>query len=159
MRCASRAARRTTCRRRSSWCARRLPTSRCSSSTSATRAATSGTQAFRPAVVEPVRHLVHRSEAVMQVLLDFIGLLNARAGRRSAYLVRARPEPAVDEFRRHLDVALHAKVLAKGERLVRAVRVFQQARGARRNAESLAVPVKRLERLQLAKPLARERIV
>src|ERR1043165_891883 len=139
--CESPARRRTTCRRRSSWCARASPTCRCSSSTSGTSPATSGAEAPRPAVVKAARHLVQRGEARFQVLLHLFGLLHARAGRCLAYFLRAALDPAAHQLLGHLDVALHAEVLADGEGLVRAVRALHQPRASRRNAEGLAVPM------------------
>ena len=55
-------------------------------------------------------------------------------------------------------MALHAQVLAQGERLVRAMHALEDPGTAGRNAEGLAVPVKGLEAGELTQPFARHRI-
>ncbi|MNC96602.1 hypothetical protein D3C83_140180 [compost metagenome] len=51
----------------------------------------------------------------------------------------------MDHFSSHFDMALHAEMLAEGERLVLAILVREHALRAGRDGKRLAVPVKRLE--------------
>src|SRR2546423_1611472 len=68
-------------------------------------------------------------------------------------------EQRLDQLLGHLEVAFHAEVPAERIALVRPMRVLHHARGARWNGEGLAVPVERLEGLQLAQPFARHFVV
>src|SRR2546430_7559295 len=143
---------RSTCRPRSSWYASRSPTCRSSSSTSAT-------ESLRPAVVDAVGDRVELLQPLLQVRFDLLWPLHRRAGRVVPELVAAAAQPRADQLLGHLDMALHAEMPAERIGLVLAVRVLQHPRRAGRDAEGLAVPVERFERLQLAQPVARHRVV
>src|SRR5690606_7415627 len=101
------------------------------------------------------------------VAADLLGALHAGA---PAGVVARRPgservlvllafQPGLDHRHGHLDVALHAEMRADREGLVRAVVVLEDARGPRRDAEGLAVPVEGLECRKLAEPRARHGVV
>src|SRR3989449_10660506 len=96
------------------------------------------------ALVEPLEHLLRS--------------LHRRPGLRYELLFPVFT-PGADQLARHLDVALHAEVLAERERLVRAIRAPSDARRLRRNGEGLAVPVKTGELPRRAEPLARASVV
>src|SRR3954454_24145938 len=152
MRCGCPAPRGTTCRTRFSSSSKRSPTSRFSSSTSAT-------EVFSPLVVDPIGHFMQALQARLQVLLHRFGLLHRGARGRGRDFPGAAARPGADHLLGHLDVALHGEVLADGKRLVHAMRILEDARGARRDAEGFAVPLEGLEGLQLAKPCARYAVV
>src|SRR2546426_158391 len=91
------------------------------------------------ALVEPLEHLLrglHRRPGLCNQLLSPVFA------------------PVADQLARHLDVALHAEVLAKRECLVRAIRTPGDARRLRRDGEGLAVPVETGELSRRAEPLA-----
>src|SRR5712691_8842389 len=96
------------------------------------------------ALVEPLEHLLRG--------------LHRRPGLRDELLFPILA-PGTDQLGRHLDVALHAEVLAEHECLVRAIRTHRDARRLRRDGEGLAVPVKTGELPRCAEPLARASVV
>src|SRR5687767_7215404 len=116
-------------------------------------------QALGPAVVDPVCDLVQAVQARLQVLLDLRRGLDGRTFLMLLDLLRSGAEPGAHQLGGHLDVALHAEVLAERERLVRAVRTLEDARPPWRDAEGLAMPVERFERLHGAEPLAGNAVV
>src|SRR5467141_1199810 len=91
------------------------------------------------ALVEPLEHLLRG--------------LHRRPGLRDELLFPILA-PGADQLGRHLDMALHAEVLAQRERLVGAIRTAGNPRRLRRDGESLAVPVKGAELPPCAEPLA-----
>src|SRR6266581_6364817 len=96
------------------------------------------------ALVEPLEHLLrglHRRPGLCNQLLSPVFA------------------PGADQLACHLDVALHAEVLAEHERLIRAIRTPGDARGLRRDGEGLAVPVETGELPRRAEPLARASVV
>lgn len=66
----------------------------------------------------------------IQIPLHFAGRLHCRP-RTIDDLLRARVTPRRDEFGVHLDVALHAEVLAQSKGLVAAMRIEKQQRRSR----------------------------
>src|SRR6267142_2701436 len=98
-------------------------------------------------------------QLLLQAGFDLLGPLRGRARRAAPELIAAAAQPRADQLFGHLDVALHAEMPAERISLVLAVRVLQHPRRAGRDAESLAMPVERFERLQLAQPVARHRVV
>src|SRR3981189_2715721 len=96
------------------------------------------------ALVEPLEHLLRG--------------LHRRPGFRNELFFPVFA-PGTDQLACHLDVALHAEVLAEHERLVRAIRTPGDTRRLRREGEGLAVPVKTGDPSRCAEPLARGRVV
>src|SRR5262245_12354624 len=96
-------------------------------------------------------------EAPIEITLDFGRRLHRRA-RALGDLVRSRAAPRLDQLGGHLDVALHADVLAERKRLIRAMAIREHDLGARRDREGLAMPVKAGESREIgAEPMLRER--
>src|SRR5882672_2260045 len=117
-----------------------------------------GFQSLDPAPVETRGDRVERTHALLQPLEHLLRGLHRRPGLRNQLLPPVLA-PGADQLARHLDVALHAEVLAQNERLVRAIRTPGDARRRRRNGEGLAVPVKTGELPRRAEPLARASVV
>src|SRR5712671_4726257 len=115
-------------------------------------------QSLDPAPVEARGDRVERTHALLQPLEHLLRGLHRRPGLRDELLSPVLA-PGADQLARHLDVALHAEVLAENERLVRAIRTPGDARRLRRNGESLAVPVKTGELPRRTEPLARASVV
>src|SRR4051812_24010988 len=157
MRCGSQAARRTICNRPSSSCGSRSPISRCNSSISGIRNATSATETLYPAVVETAGDFMQPIDAGREVLLDLRGLLHCRTDA-GVDLPAAGFQPQAHQLLRHLHMALHAEVLADRERLVGAMRALEHARRSGRDAERFAMPMEGFESRQVAEPRARDRI-
>src|SRR5882762_9227498 len=115
-------------------------------------------QSLDPAPVEARGDRVERTHALLQPLEHLLRGLHRRPGLRDE-LFSPVFAPVADQLARHLDVALHAEVLAEHERLVRAIRAPGDARRLRRDGEGLAVPVKTGELPHRAEPLARGSVV
>src|SRR5467141_1897310 len=115
-------------------------------------------QSFDPAPVETRGDRVERTHALPQPLEHLLRGLHRRPGLRNQLLPPVLA-PGADQLARHLDVALHAEVLAQNERLVRAIRTPGDARRRRRNGEGLAVPVKPGKLADSTEPLVRRGVV
>src|SRR6266571_4295138 len=101
-------------------------------------------QSFDPALVQLRGDRVERMHALVEPLEHLLRGLHRRPGLRDELLFPILA-PGADQLARHLDMALHAEVLAEHERLVRTIRTPGDPRGFRRDGESLAVPVKAAE--------------
>src|SRR5256885_8583815 len=91
--------------------------------------------------------------ALVEALEHLLRGLHRRPGPRDEFLFPILA-PGADQLGRHLDMALHAEVLAQHERLVRAVRTPGDPRRFRRDGKSLAVPVESAKLPPCAEPLA-----
>src|SRR5437879_1565751 len=91
--------------------------------------------------------------ALVKALEHLLRGLHRRPGPRDELLFPILA-PGADQLGRHLDMALHAEVLAQRERLVRAIRTPGDPRRFRRDGESLAVPVEGAKLPPCAEPLA-----
>src|SRR6266571_5318804 len=105
-------------------------------------------QSFDPALVQLRGDRVERMHALVEPLEHLLRGLHRRPGLRYELLFPVFA-PGTDQLARHLDVALHAEVLAERERLVRAIRTPGDARRLRRDGEGFAVPVKTGERSRI----------
>src|SRR5713101_22593 len=115
-------------------------------------------QSFDPAPVKARGDRVERMHPLVEPLEHLLRGLHRRRGFRNELFFPVFA-PGADQLGRHLDMALHAEVLAEHERLVRAIRTPGDARRLRRDGEGLAVPVKPGELPHPAEPLARASVV